>query len=167
MNMRRFIGVTPLILAVIPVVALAKDCNEVKAQIDAKINANGAVNYALQIVNGPDVKEGQIVGNCDIGAKKIVYYKAPHTELPAAAAAEEPAVIRTNRKIPPQEPQLGNPSASVIVAMEKARKNKLAKQSSSDSPDGESTAGLDFANTADALLGRSCVVGNWTGTPRC
>jgi hypothetical protein len=31
MNMRRFIGVTPLILAVIPVVALAKDCNEVKA----------------------------------------------------------------------------------------------------------------------------------------
>jgi len=162
MNMRRFIGVTPLILAVIPVVALAKDCNEVKAEIDAKIKANGAINYALQIVKGPDVKEGQIVGNCDMGAKKIVYYKTPHTELPAAAAAGEPAIIRTNRKMPPQEPQLGNPSAST----EKSRKNTVAELSSSDSPDGESTAGLD-ANTADALLSRSCVVGNWTGTPRC
>jgi hypothetical protein len=30
--------------------------------------------YALQ-VDGPDVKEGKIVGNCDVGAKRIVYFK--------------------------------------------------------------------------------------------
>jgi Protein of unknown function (DUF1161) len=168
MKVRSFIWVAPLIFAAIPVAALARDCNEVKAEIDAKIKANGAMNYALQIVNGPDVKEGQIVGNCDIGAKKIVYYKAPHTEkLPGAAVPGQPEVIRTYRKMPPQEPQFGNPSASTIVATEKARKNKVAEQSASDSPEGESTAGLDFANTADALLSRSCVVGNWTGTPRC
>jgi Protein of unknown function (DUF1161) len=75
MNVRRFLGVAPLIVAAIPVVALARDCNEVKAEIDAKIKAKGVMNYVLQIVNGPDVKEGQIVGNCDAGAKRIVYFK--------------------------------------------------------------------------------------------
>jgi hypothetical protein len=41
MNARRFIGVATLIVAVIPVAALARDCNEVKAEIDAKITAKG------------------------------------------------------------------------------------------------------------------------------
>ena len=75
MNVRRFLGVAPLIVAAIPVAALARDCNEVKAEIDAKIKAKGVTNYVLQIVNGPDVKEGQIVGNCDVGAKRIVYFR--------------------------------------------------------------------------------------------
>jgi Protein of unknown function (DUF1161) len=131
MNVRRFLGLAPLIVAAIPVASLARDCNEVKAEIDAKIKAKGVTNYALQIVNGPDVKEGQIVGNCDVGAKRIVYFR------------------------------LGDPSASKILATEKALKDKLAEQSPSD--DGKSTAGSVFVT----LLGQPCVVGNWTGTPRC
>ena len=73
--MRRLLGVVPLIVVVIPVVALARDCNEVKAEIDAKIKAKGVANYILQIVDGPDVKEGQIVGSCEVGAKRIVYFR--------------------------------------------------------------------------------------------
>jgi hypothetical protein len=196
MNVRRFLGLGPLLVAAIPVATLARDCNEVKAEIDAKIKAKGGVNYALQIVNGPDVKEGQIVGNCETGAKKIVYYKghssknalqpsstspkraqtlSPHqqhrslqrqpvelgsTQKPAlpqteklhgAAAPGKPAVIRSFRKMPPQESQLGNPSAPKILATEKARKNELAEQSSNYNPGGEPTAGLDFVNPADDL----------------
>ena len=137
MNVRRFIEVAPLIVAVIPVAALARDCNAVKAEIDAKIKAKGVMNYALQIVNGPDVKEGQIVGNCDVGTKRIVYF------------------------------QLGDPSAPKILATEKSRKIKLTEQSPSDSPGGESTTGSGFVDPADTLLSQPCVVGNWTGTPRC
>jgi hypothetical protein len=137
MNVRRFIGIAPLIVAAIPVAALARDCNEVKAEIDAKIKAKGVTNYALQIVNGPDVNVGQTVGNCDSGAKIIVYFK------------------------------LGDPSASKVLATEKARINKLAELSPSDNPGGKSTAGSGFVDRADTSLTQPCVVGNWTGTPRC
>jgi hypothetical protein len=80
MNVRRFFVVVPLVVAATLVSAFARDCNEVKAEIDAKIKAKGVMNYVLQIVNGPDVKEGQIVGNCAVGAKKIVYFKEPTRE---------------------------------------------------------------------------------------
>ncbi len=75
MKERLFVGVALLTLAAIPTAGLARDCNEVKAEIDAKIKAKGVMNYLLQIVNGPDVKDGQVVGNCDVGAKKIVYFR--------------------------------------------------------------------------------------------
>src|SRR6187397_1347945 len=77
MNVRRFFVVVPLVVAATLVSAFARDCNEVKAEIDAKIKAKGVMNYVLQIVNGPDVKDGQIVGNCEVGAKKIVYFREP------------------------------------------------------------------------------------------
>ena len=144
MNVRHLLRVAPLIVAAIPVVALARDCNEVKAEIDAKIKAKGVTNYDLQIVNGPEVNEGQTVGNCEAGAKRIVYFR------------------------------LGDPSASKVLATEKAQKNKVAELSPNANPGGKSSAGSGFVDRADtllsqpdSLLSRSCVVGNWTGTPRC
>ena len=77
MNVRCFLGVMPHRCG-LSSASLARDCNEVKAEIDAKIKAKGVMNYVLQIVNGPDVKDGQIVGNCDVGAKRIVYFKEPN-----------------------------------------------------------------------------------------
>ena len=77
MNVRHFLRLVPLIIAAIPVPALARDCNEVRAEIDAKIKAKGVMNYVLQIVNGADLKEGKIVGNCEAGAKSIVYLREP------------------------------------------------------------------------------------------
>ena len=144
MNVRRLLRVAPLIVAVVPVAALARDCNEVKAEIDAKIKAKGVTSYALQIVNGAEVNEGKSVGTCDAGAKRIVYFRS------------------------------GDLSASRILATEKAQKNKVAELSPSDNPGGNSTAGSGFVDGADTLLSQPdtllsqpCVVGNWTGTPRC
>jgi len=51
MNVRRLFGVAPLIVAAIPVAASARDCNEVKAEIDARIKAKRVTSYDLQIVN--------------------------------------------------------------------------------------------------------------------
>ena len=49
-----------------------KDCSELKAEIEAKIKARGVKSFTLEVVSG-DVKDGNIVGSCDGGAKKIVY----------------------------------------------------------------------------------------------
>jgi hypothetical protein len=142
MNVRRLLRVAPLIVAAVPVAALARDCNEVKAEIDAKIKEKGVSNYALQIVNGADVNEGKTVGSCDAGAKRIVYFRS------------------------------GDPIASSSLVTEKAKENKVAEHS--DNPGGDSTAESGFVDGVDTLLNQPdtalsppCVVGNWTGTPRC
>jgi hypothetical protein len=95
MNVRRLVGVAPLIVAAIPIATQARDCNEVKADIDTKIKAKGVTSYVLEIVNGPDVKEGQIVGNCDLGAKRIVYIKgsaAKNLLEPRLTSSKEPKI---------------------------------------------------------------------------
>ena len=142
--MRRLLGVVPLIVVVIPVVALARDCNEVKAEIDAKIKAKGVTHYDLQIVDGREVNDGRTVGNCEAGAKRIVYFRSE------------------------------NPSASKVLATEKAQKNEVAELSPSANPGGNPSAESGFVDRAetllsqpDSMLSQSCVTGNWTGTPRC
>lgn len=89
MNARRFMGVATLIASAIPVAALARDCNEVKAEIDAKITAKGVTQYVLEVVDASNVKEGKVVGSCGGGAKKIVYRKGSPLE-PALAPNSQP-----------------------------------------------------------------------------
>jgi len=55
--------------------ALAKPCEELKAEIAAKIEANGVKNYSLEIVSNEKVGDQKVVGSCDGGTKKIVYAK--------------------------------------------------------------------------------------------
>ena len=51
-----------------------KNCDELKTEIAAKLDAKGVKNYALAIVAAADVKEGaKVVGSCEGGTKKIVY----------------------------------------------------------------------------------------------
>ena len=53
----------------------AKDCEELKSEIDAKIKANGVVTYTLEIVAADAAEDGKVVGTCGGGEKKIVYKK--------------------------------------------------------------------------------------------
>jgi hypothetical protein len=50
-----------------------KPCEELKAEIEAKIQANGVETYTLGIVPNEDVKDEKVVGSCDGGTKKITY----------------------------------------------------------------------------------------------
>jgi hypothetical protein len=51
-----------------------KDCEELKMEIAAKLDAKGVKNYTLTIVGTSEVKEkDMVVGSCDGGTKKIVY----------------------------------------------------------------------------------------------
>jgi Protein of unknown function (DUF1161) len=91
MNARHFIGVATLIVAVIPVAAMARDCNEVKAEIDAKITVKGVTGYVLEVVDTPNVKDVKIVGTCGGGAKQIVYRRETPVEPSKQAVEEKPA----------------------------------------------------------------------------
>jgi len=70
--MRALIAFAVLALATSPALA-RKACEELKAEIEAKIKANGVPVFTLEIVPNDQVKEGEIVGSCDGGTKKIVY----------------------------------------------------------------------------------------------
>jgi hypothetical protein len=53
--------------------AQVKPCEELKAEIATKIEANGVKNYTLEIVASDAAAEGKVVGTCEGGTKKIVY----------------------------------------------------------------------------------------------
>lgn len=52
-----------------------KPCDELKGEIDAKLQAKGVVNYTLDIIPADQVKDQSVVGSCDGGTMKIVYSK--------------------------------------------------------------------------------------------
>jgi hypothetical protein len=70
--MKQFVVVLGFCLAASPVFA-AKDCEELKAEIAAKLDAKGVANYQLEIVPTEAVKDEKVVGSCEGGTKKITY----------------------------------------------------------------------------------------------
>jgi hypothetical protein len=84
--MRTGAAILILAFAVSPAFAV-KACEELKSEIAAKIDANGAKNYTLDIVPTADVKDQTVVGSCEGGSKKIVYKKG---EADGGKPAPEP-----------------------------------------------------------------------------
>lgn len=66
-------GATLLVLTTGSALAQAKDCEELKAEIEAKIKANGVAAYTLAIVDKDAPDDGKVVGTCGGGTKKILY----------------------------------------------------------------------------------------------
>lgn len=62
----------------------AKPCDELKSEIEAKLQSKGVTAYTLTIVAKTDAGEGKVVGSCEGGSKSIVYSRG-------AAAAATPA----------------------------------------------------------------------------
>ncbi|MNO00144.1 hypothetical protein D3C81_2199630 [compost metagenome] len=53
-----------------------KPCEELKTEIEAKIQAQGVMSYTLEIVPNSEVKDqNMVVGSCEGGTKKIIYQK--------------------------------------------------------------------------------------------
>ena len=55
------------------VFAAGKPCEELKGEIAAKIEANGAKQYSLTVVEKGASADGKVVGTCEGGTKQIVY----------------------------------------------------------------------------------------------
>lgn len=54
-----------------------KPCEELKAEIAAKLDAKNVKGYTLDIVDrDAEVTDGEVVGTCDGGTKKIIYKRS-------------------------------------------------------------------------------------------
>jgi hypothetical protein len=76
--MKRF--ALAVICAVLTTSALAapKDCEELKKEIEVKIQANAVPSYTLEIVSKEEADKhdvAMVVGTCENGTKAIVYQK--------------------------------------------------------------------------------------------
>ncbi len=52
-----------------------KPCDELKSEIEAKLQAKGVKDYTLEIVPADQVKDQKVIGSCERGSKKITYSK--------------------------------------------------------------------------------------------
>jgi hypothetical protein len=62
-------------LACLPLAAQAagKSCDELKTEIQAKLDAKGVAHYTLEVLDKDAESAGKVVGSCEAGTKKIVY----------------------------------------------------------------------------------------------
>jgi hypothetical protein len=65
--------VSVIVLCSASAFAEIKSCEELKAEIDAKLIAKGVKGYTLEILPADQVKDQKIVGSCEGGTKKITY----------------------------------------------------------------------------------------------
>ncbi len=65
------------------------NCESLRAQIEAKIAAAGVARFAVLTVDANAPAEGQVVGSCELGSRKIVYQR--EGAAPGAAGAARPA----------------------------------------------------------------------------
>jgi uncharacterized protein DUF1161 len=67
---------TPGMASETPPMQVRKPCEELKAEIDAKIKKNGVPAFSLDVVDVAAQADGKVVGTCDGQTKKIVYKRA-------------------------------------------------------------------------------------------
>ncbi|MEO4015095.1 MULTISPECIES: DUF1161 domain-containing protein [Pseudomonas] len=71
--MKNFILAVGLLSLAGTALAHGKSCEELKAEITAKLDAKGISNYSLEIVDKGAAADGKVVGTCEKGSKQIVY----------------------------------------------------------------------------------------------
>ena len=55
--------------------AAPKPCEELEAEIEAKLKDKGVAAYSLEIVAKGSVTDKTVVGSCEAGSKEIVYQR--------------------------------------------------------------------------------------------
>jgi hypothetical protein len=73
----------------------ASNCDDVLAQIDAKIRGAGVMRFTLITVTADAMVSGKVVGTCERGSRKIVY----EAEATSPSPASSPALRRSNEGI--------------------------------------------------------------------
>lgn len=77
--MKYRMSIVALALMTLPLLANAS-CDAVKSDIDAKLKANGVVNFSLEVMSADqaDKGDGKVVGHCE-GTNAIVYSRGQST----------------------------------------------------------------------------------------
>ncbi|MBI3346769.1 MAG: DUF1161 domain-containing protein [Burkholderiales bacterium] len=69
--------VLPLLLSATCTAAFAapKPCDELKADITAKLDEKGVKGYEIAAVENDKVGDAKVIGSCDGGTKKLTYVR--------------------------------------------------------------------------------------------
>lgn len=91
------IALSALGLAAAPASAQSarKDCEALKSEIAARIDANGVRHYQLQIVEPDADGVGRIVGTCNGGSARIAYQRGVPTLDADVVAVASAGVLET------------------------------------------------------------------------
>ncbi|MCD5992022.1 DUF1161 domain-containing protein [Pseudomonas sp. CDFA 602] len=71
--MKKFLLAVGLLSIAGTALAAGKPCEELKSDIDAKLQAKGVSSYTLEVVEKGAAADQKVVGTCEGGAKEIVY----------------------------------------------------------------------------------------------
>jgi hypothetical protein len=70
------LAVCALLSAATPALAQKKSCDELKTEIEQKLQGKGVHDFTLEVMAAGDVKRAhKVVGTCEGGRKKVVYMK--------------------------------------------------------------------------------------------
>ena len=102
-----------LLLALLPLLpllassAMANNCDAVRADIDARVRANGVSKHSLSVVDRAASGLGRVVGNCDQGSKTILMTQpgpaTPTTPTTPATPATPAATSGSGAKSAPTQ----------------------------------------------------------------
>ena len=84
----------------------AEDCEALRARIEARIAAAGVLRFTVTTVDAAAPAQGQVVGSCELGSKKIVYQRD-------IAPGSEPSPSRPRPRSAPMLTECKDGSASV------------------------------------------------------
>lgn len=71
----------------------AENCEDLRTRIEAKIAAAGVTRFTVTVVDANASANGQVVGSCELGTRKVMYERDVGQGSAAAApsAAPQPA----------------------------------------------------------------------------
>ncbi|MDO6388031.1 MULTISPECIES: DUF1161 domain-containing protein [Uliginosibacterium] len=72
--MKQVMAAVLLTMLALPAFA-AKDCAELKGEIEARIQSHGVKSFTLEIVEKGKGGEAKVVGACEGGTKEITYVR--------------------------------------------------------------------------------------------
>lgn len=70
-------------------------CDELRAQVEAKIRGSGVTRFSVTVVDAAASAPGRVVGQCERGARKLVYRQDPAAAVPAPARRQRDDDILT------------------------------------------------------------------------
>lgn len=76
----------------------AKPCDELKAELAAKLDAKHVAGYSLQVVSKSADAPGTVVGTCDGGSKKILYSRRSANADGTTASSETKSASDETKK---------------------------------------------------------------------
>jgi hypothetical protein len=76
----------------------AENCEDLRARIESSIAAAGATRFAVTVVDANASANGQVVGSCELGTRKVMYERDVGPARDAAGTA--PAAPRRPAREP-------------------------------------------------------------------